>query len=743
MSSSYADIVIPVEAYLDAMRSSDDDAMDDYRYRGFDDASMPDALVPEPELAVNDYGVTHYEAVTQFTRDHIVGNLNPAQADAVTLDPDCGPAMILSGAGTGKTTVLTRRIAYLKAAGVDPRRILAVTFTNKAANEMEMRLVGLGVSPMPVVGTFHSIGLRIVKACPEAAGVKAGFTIMDDYDQKAFWKRLFVRPEKSGKGDGDDKKAMDERYLIPAKSKQRIAIDMRTMMRMKDEGIRSSSDPGVAGFDAKYATMLDIYESERKQRNLVDFSDLISASLNAVRNYPEGREFASRFTHVLVDEFQDTSRLQFDWVRSITEHCLVRNIYAVGDDCQSIYGFRGAVVENIEDFITKDNAIEVRLEQNYRCGSRILDIANKLIAHNPGGDKKKLWSDSGVKGDISLDSYASDLNEASAIAKRLKDNPDIIDHSAILLRQREPIRTITAELRKHGIAYTVFGAHDFFDSKEVRTLTAMLKLAANPRDTESFVRVAGIMPGVGKTSIDGMIEQFKKSENTNLINLCNNHKNAGLKNIFEMYQGVCGTTGDVPLAVCRFIFYSGLLDECVKEDLKEEKERKFVRNKPTDKGRRETNLNEFVIMSRNAKDVFAFIDELTLFAEKRKKKSGVIVSTIHSAKGLEWDHVFLPALNEQSFFRSNFKQDDEEEENDTDLHEERRLMYVALTRAKQSIFASCTKNRMVYGKIVPTNPCRFIYESGLNRYHPSVRAKYDQQAITEESTMRNNGRPRA
>ena len=619
--------------------------------------------------------------------NRIVRGLNDEQRVAVTMPVNIGPMMVLAGAGTGKTAVLTRRIAYLSASGVGSRHILAVTFTNKAAREMRERLEKLGVSPMPLVGTFHAIGLRILKICPEAAGVDKHFTVMDESDTEALWKRLFV----AKKGEMPD----ESRMQLPHNDKK-IRDYMGLMFNMKEQGIRSSKANDAALFKPFLGKMLDLYEAERRAMNLVDFSDLISASLEAIEKHEAGRRWSGNFSHVLVDEFQDTSDLQFRWARAIMAGRdggdRAQNLFCVGDDSQSIYSFRGAEVANIESFIKGFDAIEVKLEQNYRCGTDILEAANSLIGHNPNGLRKKLWADADP-GSVEHRPFLRDFEEAEWIAEDLKvcDDPQ---GAAILVRTRAAMIPIMSALRFASVPYHVVGAQDFFARREIRDAMALLRFAANPADQLSFTRVAGLYEGVGKTTVDRIVAAVRET-GLSAVDLCKNNKSEKVRAIGETFQGVSGLS-PVMETMGHLLRTSGLWDACEADE---------------DRARLE-NLKEFVEIGGQFQTIAHFLEEMTLFAEKKESNEGVTVSTIHAAKGLEWERVYLPALAQGHLPSERADMDPERAQ--ADLEEERRLMYVAITRAKRTLRTSWSKTRLLHGQIIDTTPSQFLRESAID-----------------------------
>lgn len=625
--------------------------------------------------------------IVPLQKNLIISNMNKPQADAISM-PVSGAAMVLAGAGTGKTAVLTRRIAWLCASGVDPRTIMAVTFTNKAAREMKERLARLGVNPMPMMGTFHSVGLSILKLCPESAGVRAGFTVMDENDTKSLWNRIFVAKK--------DEVPDHFKYQLYPKNPD-IAKYRGWMFSLKELGIRSSNDD-MSRFDLDKSIppsiyyMLDIYEKERCALNMVDFSDLISGSLAAISDTNKGKLLSQRFTHLLVDEFQDTSSLQYAWVKQMMDGR--RNIFCVGDDSQSIYSFRGAVVKNIAIFVNEFKATEVMLEQNYRCGTEILSKANKLIANNRGGSRKKLWADSNP-GDVEFREFFKEGDEANWIAEQIKRR-DRADNSVVLLRTRAAMLPILIALRAGNITHHVVGAKDFFDRKEIRDAMALVSAVVNPSDYQSFKRAASIFEGVGSTTIEKIIT-ISQEQGMSPIETCGCSNS---KKVTSIWDALCGMSrmSVSSSGVANLIIRSGLAQQCEEDEDKN----------------RVVNIREFIGLAGGFNTLGQFLEEITLFKEKSQCEDGVTVSTIHGAKGLEWEDVYLPALS-QGHLPSERLSDDPAAILD-DLEEERRLMYVAITRAKTALYTSFSKSRIVYGEAINTKRSNFIAESGLHAH---------------------------
>jgi len=573
---------------------------------------------------------------------------------------------------------------------------MAVTFTNKAANEMKHRLKTMNVSNEPTVGTFHSIGNIILRFCPETAGVRTGFTIMDTDDTHSLWKKIFLVPEDEIIQPGD--------YRMH-KSDEHWETYMRTMFKWKEKGLREGLPKGKSNFENDISRLFDIYEPVRKEQNRVDFHDLISASLLAIKENPKGISWSSRFTHVLVDEFQDTSDLQFQWATAILKgEKKKQNLFCVGDDNQSIYAFRGANIKNIYKFVRDYSAQEILLEQNYRCGSHILDAANNLIAKNENGDKKKLWTENAT-GDVSVENYATDTNEAEEIARQIKTYKYPLTNVAILVRTKSTMVPISHALRSKGIEHHIVGAKDFFDSKEVRDGMALVKFSLNHNDMVSFERAAGLFKGIGKRAISNLIDEARQYQMP-YLDACKSDKK--FKVIYDAFDGI-DEESDAFEAVFKMTNESGLRKLCEKAE----------------GGSRISNLNDFCELAGQFTNLKEFVEEMTLFADRDVRQSGVTISTIHAAKGLEWERVYLPVLTNDHLPR--IEGNDYVGMTDEQIHEEmeefRRLMYVAITRAKHDLYISYPSRRMEYGKLKNCSPSCFLGEAGL--FRESTGSRYD------------------
>ena len=614
-------------------------------------------------------------------------HLNPEQLAAVTLPDE--HALILAGAGSGKTRVLTTRIAWLVKGGrVAPSDILAVTFTNKAAREMLTRIGAMmAVNPRGMwVGTFHGLCNRMLRAHAREAGLPAAFQILDSQDQLAAIKRLL-------KGMNVD----EERF--PPREVQYFINDR------KEEGVRAREVPPADDNTRRFAELYAAYDEQCQREGVVDFSELLLRSYELLsRNEILREHYARRFRHILVDEFQDTNRLQYRWLKLFSKE---NSYFCVGDDDQSIYAFRGAHVGNMEDF-QRDFRVKhvIRLEQNYRSHGNILDAANALIANNRNRLGKNLWTAAGKGEPVRVFEGESDNDEARWIVEEvqaLARDGMRLSQVALLYRSNAQSRVVEHALFSQGIPYRVYGGLRFFERKEIKHALAYLRLIATPDDDNAFLRVANFPPrGIGARTIE-QLQEAAKQAGVSLYKVTEG-KAAVFKKLIDDLRS---ETQALPLheMVEVVIQKSGLI-----EHYKTEREG----------ADRIENLEELV----NAAAAFTeeervnesgeAVDPLTAFLTHAALEAGehqagegqeaLQMMTVHSAKGLEFDAVFITGLEEGLFPH-------EQSANEPDgLEEERRLAYVAITRARQRLYLSHAQTRMLHGQTRYNIPSRFLEE---------------------------------
>ena len=618
-------------------------------------------------------------------------HLNPEQLAAVTL-PE-GHALILAGAGSGKTRVLTTRIAWLlKAGAVSPSAVLAVTFTNKAAREMVVRLTAmLTLNPRGMwIGTFHGLCNRMLRAHHQEAGLPREFQILDTQDQLAAVKRLL----RSMNADEDRFPPREVQYFI---------------MRKKEEGLRARDVPLADDTTRRNVEFYAAYDEQCQREGVVDFAELLLRSYELLsRNEPLREHYRARFRHILVDEFQDTNKLQYRWLKLLAGQGA--SLFAVGDDDQSIYAFRGANVGNMADF-ERDYQVGkvVRLEQNYRSQGNILDAANALIAHNKNRLGKNLWTAIGAGELLRVFEGQSDGDEARWMVeeiKALQREGSRLDQIAVLYRSNAQSRVLEHALFTAALPYRVYGGLRFFERAEVKHALAYLRLIAAPADDNAFLRVVNFPArGIGARTIEALQDAAKAaSRNLYETALATPGKVAPFVALIEsMRQETEGLT--LAERVEHVVAKSGLL-----EHYKTEREG----------AERIENLNEMVNASvaftseERDTDSGEEMDPLTAFLTHAALEAGehqagegqdaLQLMTMHSAKGLEFDAVFVSGLEEGLFPHEQSLLDEDGPE------EERRLMYVALTRARKRLYLSFAQTRLLHGQTRYNLPSRFLNE---------------------------------
>lgn len=644
----------------------------------------------------------------------ILSSLNPQQVEAVKTTE--GPLLILAGAGSGKTRVITVRIAYLIAEkNVEPRNILAVTFTNKAAGEMRSRieelLKGQTLRSFPLISTFHSLCVRILRQHIEQLdeGYKKTFTIYDTDDSQKVVKACI-------KDLG-----LDEKQIVPRVVRNAISAAKN---RGEDVEIFTSRVEQTDEKRAATAKVFRMYEDRLRTANALDFDDLLIKTVRLLRKSQEVRDkYNDRYKYILVDEYQDTNSLQFAMINYLTEK--QQNICVVGDDAQSIYGFRQADIKNILDFEQHfPNAKVILLEQNYRSTQTILDAAHAIIENNINQKKKKLWT-ANPGGERIYYFQASDgEGEARFVASKIDEhrrrNPE--ERVAVLYRTNAQSRVFEEALRRARIDYNIVGGFSFYERAEVKDIISYLKLALNPADDVALLRVINTPSrGLGKTSLDELLFRGRDLgvslwETIAIVTdeasgvrsaLTPRAKEAlrSFKRVIEKLQRVAGQVegtdrkvSDVVIAAIDDTGYSQML-----------------RSEDSDEAEaRLENLEELVnaAVDYDRSDDMGlrdFIDHAALTADTDKydRNASVTLMTVHSAKGLEFPIVFLVGLEDGVFPHSRSLNDEKE------MEEERRLAYVAITRAEKILYVTHSMRRRVYGEEIAAEPSQFLNEMPL------------------------------
>lgn len=640
----------------------------------------------------------------------LLNDLNPAQAEVVSAPPQ--DLLVLAGAGSGKTRVLVQRIAWLiRNDGFSPYEILAVTFTNKAAKEMRLRLEGLlGMSLRSMwVGTFHGLSHRLLRTHWREARLPEFFQILDADDQLRLIKRI-------QKDLGVD----SERY--PPKQLQAF------INGHKEEGLRSANILPRGEFERKMQELYQVYEEICQRQGLVDFAELLLRALELLRETPALLgHYQQRFAHLLVDEFQDTNSLQYAWLRLLRGE--QGRIMAVGDDDQSIYGWRGAKIENIQNFTTDfPQAQLLRLEQNYRSTATILDAANALIKNNQGRLGKSLWTDDTSGDPIRVYAAFNEQDEARFMVDIIQQHVQeggLRSECALLYRSNAQSRTLEEALLRQGVPYKVYGGQRFYERLEIKNALGYLRLLVNRQDDAAFERVINTPTrGLGTTTLE-KLRAHARDEGSGLWDavldmlakgLLTGRAANNMRSFIELIESLDEETLSLTLheAVATVIEKSGLIDFHAKE--KGEKGQARVENLkelisavqayepllPLEE------QSEEVVNLEGREALAVFLTEASLDAgdnQADESQDAVQLMTLHTAKGLEFPLVFLAGMEEGLFPHQMAM-----EEGADRLEEERRLCYVGITRAKKTLYLTYAENRRMYGRDLFCRPSRFLTE---------------------------------
>ena len=623
----------------------------------------------------------------------LLANLNSPQLQAVTLPPV--HALILAGAGSGKTRVLTTRIAWLMSVGqVGPHGVLAVTFTNKAAKEMTARLASL----VPIntrgmwIGTFHGLCNRLLRAHFREAGLPQTFQILDSADQLAMVKRLLKNLN------------IDDEKYPPRELCHFINAH-------KEQGVRAAQAEAYDNYTQKRVEIYAEYETQCNREGVCDFAELLLRCYELLqRNEPLRAHYQQRFRHILVDEFQDTNVLQYSWLKLLAGGGA--NMFAVGDDDQSIYRFRGAEVGNMREF-ERDyaGANVIRLEQNYRSHGNILAAANAIIKNNRERLGKNLWTDAGDGEPIRAFEAYSDLDEARFVVDEIRElvrdgiSPTQV---ALLYRSNAQSRVLEHELFTKGVPYKVYGGLRFFERQEVKHALAYLRLLGNPDDDTAFLRVVNFPTrGIGARSLENL-QATAHQCNSSLYNAAASLTGKAGQTVgafIRLVEALRAETASLPLPeiIEHVIEKSGLAQHYRVE--KEGQERL-------------ENLDELINAAATFVDdegaigeggaLASFLAHASLEAGEHQAGEGqeaVQLMSVHAAKGLEFDVVFITGLEQGLFPHENSVNEGKD-----GVEEERRLMYVAVTRARQRLYVSCAQTRMLHGQTRYCVPSSFLDE---------------------------------
>lgn len=617
-----------------------------------------------------------------------------------------GPMLVLAGAGSGKTKVLTNRIARLIEEGVSPSNILAITFTNKAAKEMKDRITRLvGVTAYNIqISTFHSLGLKILKENYSLLGYDKNFTIIDSDDVLTIIKKIMKELN------------LSKDYYNPREIKNKISSAKNAIMSVEDFS--------KVEFDHKVVEVYKIYTKKLRQGNSVDFDDLLILPIKLFKTYPNVlEEYQDRYKYILIDEYQDTNEAQYTFSKILASK--YRNIFVVGDNDQAIYAFRGANYKNILNF-EKDypEAKSVVLEENYRSTKTILNAANDVIKNNKERKSKNLWSNKPVGDKITYKLVGTEKEEASFVADEIKSlleqgvkEEDI----AVLYRTNAQSRVVEEYMLKKNIKYRVVGSFYFYNRKEIKDLLCYLRLISNHKDDVSLLRIINTPKrGIGEKTIDNLTT-LAVEQSSSIYEAITSGKELAFKNLIEELTEESKTLSLTEL-VEAILEKSGIKKELSSSKLLEDEIRL-------------ENLNEFKGVTKSYEEeqgsatLEDFLDEISLVSDLAEHQDGsnrVSLMTVHSVKGLEYDYVFIVGMEEGIFPHYNAINDGSQ----SAIEEERRLCYVAITRAKKKLYILAAKSRMLFGNTNINKPSRFIEE--INKEYLDI----DEKKVLGKATNR-------
>lgn len=597
-----------------------------------------------------------------------------------------GPMLVLAGAGSGKTKVLTNRIAGLIENGISPLNILAITFTNKAAKEMKERVIRLiGAEAYNIqISTFHSLGLKILKENYNLLGYERNFTIIDSDDVLTIIKKIMKDLN------------MSKDYYNAREIKNKISSAKNEMMGL--------GEFSKVEFDHKVVEVYRQYLKKLKNGNSVDFDDLLILPIKLFKIYPNILEqYQDRYKYILIDEYQDTNEAQYIFSKLLSAK--YRNIFVVGDNDQAIYAFRGANYKNILNF-EKDypEAKTILLEENYRSTKTILDAANSVIKNNKERKDKKLWSNNPIGEKIKYKVVGNEKEEASFVATEIKKliNQGVNEEDiAILYRTNAQSRVVEEEMLKKNIKYRVVGSFYFYNRKEIKDLLCYLRLINNHKDDVSLLRIINTPKrGIGEKTIDNLTNAAIEN-NTSLFEAISSGKELEFKKLIEELTKESENLSLTEL-VDNILEKSGIKKELMSSKLLEDEIRL-------------ENLNEFKGVTKSYEEEYGsatledFLDEISLVSDMSEHQDGtnrVSLMTVHSVKGLEFDYVFIVGMEEGIFPHYNAINDG----SSSAIEEERRLCYVAITRAKKKLYILSAESRMLFGNTNRNKPSRFIEE---------------------------------
>ena len=651
------------------------------------------------------------------------GLLNSEQKEAI--ENIQGPLLIIAGAGSGKTRVLTYRYAHLiKTYGINFENILAITFTNKAANEMKERisqLLNLELSPK-WISTFHSLCVKMLRIHGHHIGFNNNFTIYDQSDSTKLIRNCMK--------DSD----IDTKQYSPKKIQAHIS-SLKNQRILPGEAIEFAQ----SFFDVKVAEVYSSYQKKLMLANSMDFDDLLVKAVELLETSDKSLDYwSSKFKYIMIDEYQDTNMVQYRLVELLASK--YKNICVVGDSDQSIYAFRGADIRNIQEFENDfRNAKVISLEKNYRSSQKILDIANAVISNNPRNKEKKLWTENEVGLDVNLIEFNSERDESKWIADEINKllNQNEYSEIAIFYRTNNQSRLFEEELRKLSLNYKVVGNVRFYDRKEIKDIISYLNFLINPEDTISFERILNVPKrGIGESTL----QKLRDYSNTNEISLSESINNLSkISNLSERakkqiinFQEIINELKTFALqgpsiTITKTLELTGYKDELVKEGTLESQMRLENLDELLTSAFEFENLYE-----EEVEDPFTvlrdYLESIALFTDSDdvNQEDRILLMTLHNAKGLEFPAVFITGMEENIF-------PSQRSESDFEIQEERRLCYVGMTRAEKKLYLSYSNTRTMWGGTNYYLPSRFIDEA-----KPYLKEIKTQQESTESNIFSEN-----
>lgn len=621
----------------------------------------------------------------------LLKNLNNEQKKAVTTID--GPILILAGAGSGKTRVITYRIAYLISQGVKSENILAVTFTNKAAGEMKERVIKLlGENKLGLwIGTFHSICARILRREIKHIGFENNFSIYDKSDQISLIKEILKLL------------GIDEKMFNPNAISNKISSIKNELI----SPVTYSNNYANSFFDSKVAEIYEIYEKELKKRNALDFDDLISKTIEVLDLHPEVLDrYKKIFQYILVDEYQDTNHSQYLLIKMLTNE--KNNICVVGDPDQSIYNFRGADIRNILNFEKDHLETKIfKLEENYRSTKNILNCAQGLIEKNKQRKKKEIWTNNETGEIVTAFQAFNQIEEGEYIVSEIRniirfDKKVTLNDIVVFYRTHAQSRALEEVFINNSIVYRIIGGVSFYSRREVKDILSYLNILNNPADLTSLKRIINIPArGVGVSAMKHLVEINNVNDISNLLEKVDTRTKKGLEKFYNIYRKLKEESSRV------------VVSDLINSILREIEYKDYLIDGTNEGESRWENVKELLSVAKRFdnlnpnESLASFLQDVSLITSADNQdynSESISLMTLHSAKGLEFDYVFMVGMEENIFPHAQSMTDEH------DIEEERRLCYVGITRAKKRLYLIYANSRMLYGGVQSNPPSRFLEE---------------------------------